>query len=418
MRNERGDGGNHDGPDTRLRGASPGVVADAIRTRDPLPGTSGFAGLLADPPERSGPVLVRDVLGRQPLFVERNANRPICSVAWGFDPTALDDPVAVPAGSVVADAGTDPKNGRRSRRIWSLPTTEPADPEAAQAAVDDAIDKALTDLHFGAGSNADRTDSSGDTAEHSGDADERLAVAFSGGVDSGLVASAVPNAPCYVAGFEGCHDLSAARAAADAMALDLRVVEITHDDLRRVIPEIAAATGRRNPMDLNIAVPLYLTAEAAAADGIDRLAVGQGADELFGGYSKVVEPAADQRVDADTVRGARTETVRTLPAQLERDVLALRAAGVEPVAPLLDDRVVDAALRLPGSLLATSAERKIALRRTAAERLPESVWSADKKAVQYGTYVAREIDRLARQNGFKRRMDDHVGQYIESLLTT
>ncbi|MFO7949927.1 MAG: hypothetical protein R6U36_06120 [Candidatus Fermentibacteraceae bacterium] len=30
-------------------------------------------------------------------------------------------------------------------------------------------------------------------------------------------------------------------------------------------------------MDLAIAVPLYLAAEAAAADGIDRLAVGQGA---------------------------------------------------------------------------------------------------------------------------------------------
>jgi len=30
-----------------------------------------------------------------------------------------------------------------------------------------------------------------------------LAVAFSGGIDSGVVAAAVPDAPCYVAGFEG-----------------------------------------------------------------------------------------------------------------------------------------------------------------------------------------------------------------------
>jgi asparagine synthase (glutamine-hydrolysing) len=48
--------------------------------------------------------------------------------------------------------------------------------------------------------------------------------------------------------------------------------------------------------------------------------------------------------------------------------------------------------------------------------LPPSVAGADKKAVQYGSYVSRELDRLARQAGFKRRMDDHVGQYIESLL--
>jgi len=30
--------------------------------------------------------------------------------------------------------------------------------------------------------------------------------------------------------------------------------------------------------------------------------------------------------------------------------------------------------------------------------------------------VARELDRLARQDGFKRRMDDHVTKYVESLL--
>jgi asparagine synthase (glutamine-hydrolysing) len=44
------------------------------------------------------------------------------------------------------------------------------------------------------------------------------------------------------------------------------------------------------------------------------------------------------------------------------------------------------------------------------------VRTADKKAVQYGTYVSRELDRLARQAGFKRRMDDHVGQYLDALL--
>ncbi|MFD1570767.1 asparagine synthase C-terminal domain-containing protein, partial [Halorubrum laminariae] len=232
------------------------------------------------------------------------------------------------------------------------------------------------------------------------------------------VAAAVPDVPRYVAGFEGCHDVAAAREAAAATdrAVDLRVVEITHEELLRAVRAVAGATGRRNPMDVAIAVPLYLVAEAAAADGFDRLAVGQGADELFGGYSKVEAPARDGRVDADTVRGARTETVRTLPAQLERDVLAVRAAGAEPVAPLLDDRIVAAALALPGDHLAADDERKIALRRAAAGRVPESVRVADKKAVQYGTYVSRELDRLARQAGFKRRMDDHVGQYLDDLL--
>ncbi|MBP1902090.1 asparagine synthase (glutamine-hydrolyzing) [Halorubrum trapanicum] len=391
--------------DSALRGAAPNRVRAALRDGDPLPGGCGFAGFLTDPPDRESPVLVRDALGRQPLFVERDAldpetdRRPTDPGAWDFDRGACDDPKSVPAGSVVSAAGTE--------RVWRLPDSEPtADREVALSAVDDAVTGALDDL-------ASSVRSAGRGEEGGGD----LAVAFSGGVDSGLVAAAVPEAPCYVAGFEGSHDVAAARDAADAMGRDLRVVEITHDDLTRAVRSVAAATGRRNPMDVAIAVPLYLTAEAAAADGFDRLAVGQGADELFGGYSKVVDPAEDPRVDADTVRGARTETVRTLPDQLARDVLALRAAGVEPSTPLLDDRVVAAALALPDDLLVDGDERKVALRRVAAGRVPESVSTADKKAVQYGTYVSRELDRLARRAGYKRRMDDHVGKYVEALCS-
>ena len=384
-----------------LRGAPADRVRAALSDGEPLPGGRGFAGLLADPPDREGPVLVRDVLGRQPLFVEAAAldagteANPTAPGAWGFARSALDEPEPVPAGSVVSAAGTE--------RVWRLPDPGPtADREAALATVEDAVSAALDDLSNGSPASA-------------GAAAGDLAVAFSGGVDSGLVAAAVPEAPCYVAGFEGSHDVAAARDAASAMERGLRVVEITHDDLGRAVRAVAAATGRRNPMDVAISVPLFLTAEAAAADGFDRLAVGQGADELFGGYSKVVDPAEDPRVDADTVRGARTETVRTLPDQLERDVLALRAAGVEPATPLLDDRVVAAALALPDDLLVDGEERKVALRRVAAERVPASVHAADKKAVQYGTYVSRELDRLARQAGFKRRLDDHVGKYVESL---
>ena len=408
-----------------LRGADAATIRAAMRARDPLPGTGGFAGSLqvdasawSGTEHGAGPVLVRDVLGRQPLFVEATAADPTEPDAWGFDPGSLTTPEPVPPGTVVAADG--------AVECWSLPEPSAAEPARAQAAVESALTAALATLDRDEAARdeaagAAEDDGAGEDNARDGQRNKEstggLAVAFSGGVDSALVASGAPDAPCYVAGFEGCHDIAAAREAATAMDRTLRVVDITHDALRRAVVDVALATGRRNPMDLAIAVPLYLTAKAAAADGADRLAVGQGADELFGGYSKVVKPADDHRVDANTVRGARTETVRTLPAQLERDVLTLRAAGVEPVAPLLDDALVAAALRVPASLLATPTARKIALRRAAMDRVPESVRTAEKKAVQYGTYVSRELDRLARQRGFKRRLDDHVGQYIEALLT-
>ena len=391
-------------PQPPLRGADPDVIRAALDAGDPLPGASdrwpaamgGFGGCLDDR-------LVRDVLGRQPIYSEADAADPTADGVWAFSPDELDDPVVVPPGSVRTAAGDE--------TVLTFPDPPAADSDAAMAAVTDALAGAL---------GVDDTENTAtDDAENNAPDD---AVAFSGGIDSTLVASGFPDAPLYVVGFEGCHDIAAAREAAAAIdrADDLTVIELTHDDLIDAVPRVAAAIGRTNPMDVTIALPLLAVAERAAADGYDRLALGQGADELFGGYSKVVEPADDHRVEGDTVRGAVRETIETLPDQLERDVCGLSAAGVEPVTPFLQDRVVDAALRLPGELLATPEARKVALRRFARETvgLPEAVAGADKKAVQYGTYVSRELDRLARQNGYKRRMNDHVGQYIRELCDT
>jgi asparagine synthase (glutamine-hydrolysing) len=367
---------------TALRGAAPGVVRDAFDRREPLPGTGGFAGRLDG-------TLLRDILGRQPLFSE--ADDPS---VWSFDPRDLDEPEPVPAGVARDDDG--------DRTVWSVPEPAAGDPDETAQTVREAVLTSVRAVEVEA--KAGRVDC--------GD----LAVALSGGVDSALVAVGVPDAPCYVAGFPGSHDVAAARDAAAAMGRELRVVELTHDGLERAVPEVARATGRTNAMDLNIALPLYLVAERVAADGYDRLALGQGADELFGGYAKVVDPAEDGRVAAEKTREATREVIASLPDELERDVLTLRAAGVEPVTPLLHDRVIRAALRLPDDLLVSGDVRKVALRRAAEGVVPDSVRTAEKKAVQYGTYVARELDRLARQAGFKRRMNDHVGQYVASLL--
>lgn len=349
-----------------IHGADPAGIGRAIEERDPLPGGRGFAGRLPDGR------LVRDVLGRYPLFVERAGGK------WAFSPTELDDPVSFPAGHV------------DDERVWSLP-----DPP-----VFGTEDEALREL-------------AGALEESLAIDAEGVAVAFSGGVDSAVVASR-RDAPLYVVGFEGSHDIEAARESARAMGRELRIVECTHADVERAIPRVARATGRANAMDVGIALSLFLVAERAVEDGFDRLAVGQGADELFGGYEKVVR--ADDRVAADSVRGATREVIAGLPDQLERDVLAIRAAGAEPVAPLLDDRVVRAALRLDGPMLATEGERKRLFRRAAREFVPSEVASRKKKAVQYGSLIARELDRLARQAGYKRRMDAHVTRYVESLL--
>lgn len=357
-----------------MQGADPAVVRQALESGNALPGTTGFAG------ELDG-VLVRDVLGRFPLFSEADA-----PTKSSIDPTDLEDPNPVPAGHRRDHTGDE--------RVWSLPRPDPF-PTLHQAV--SSVRSALL--------------------ESIDDVESDPPVAFSGGVDSSIVATRF-DGPLYVGGFEGSHDVKAALSSADALdrSGDLRIVGFEHNDLERAVPRIVTATGRSNPMDVAIAIPLYLVAERVAADGHGRLALGQGADELFGGYAKVAKAPDDPRLEASTIRGATREVVATLPGQLERDVLVLRAAGVEPVLPLLHDRVVSSALRLDDEQLVRGAERKVALRR-AVNFLPDAARKREKKAVQYGSLVSRELDRLARQAGFKRRMDDHVGRYIDSLCS-
>lgn len=364
-----------------LLGASPETIRMARSRSDPLPGTTGFAGALDD-------TLVRDVLGRYPLFVETD---PECSHQWSHDPTELNAPASFPAGCV-QQREPDGSPAGTPRQVWTLPDSGPeTDSAVAVRAVREALEKSIAEV---------------DT--------EGLAIAFSGGVDSALLAAHL-DVPLYTVGFPDSHDIEAARTAAALLDRELNTIELDHETLESAVPTVATAIGRSNAMDVQIALGLYLVGERVSADGFDRLALGQGADELFGGYAKVAKAPDDDRVDAETVRGARREVLETLPDQLERDTLALWAAGVDPVVPILHDRVIRAGLTLSGNLLVDGETRKVALRRAARPWLPEELAVRDKKAMQYGSLLARELDRLARQAGYKRRMENHIQRYIESL---
>jgi asparagine synthase (glutamine-hydrolysing) len=353
-----------------IRGASADAIRVTLSNGEALPGLGGFAGRLPDGR------LVRDALGREPLYVDGEA--------WAWDPRELDEPSVFPAGS----AGS---LGEEPRAVLSVPPSRERAPTEAANSLESALDDALSRIPDG------------------------TPVGFSGGVDSAVVATATADVG-YVVGLPDAPDVEAARDGAAAMGLDLQVVELDLPAIEAAVPPVARAIALSDPMDVGIAVGLYLLGRAVSADGHDRVALGQGADELFAGYQKVAQAPTDDRLSAQTVRGARDEMLGTIPHQAARDVSALRAAGVEPVMPFLADGVVEAALELPASMLVCDGTRKACLRDIARDRLPARLADREKTAMQYGSRIAREIDRLAREAGFKRREPDHVRRYIEARL--
>ena len=225
-------------------------------------------------------------------------------------------------------------------------------------------------------------------------------VAFSGGVDSGLVAG-LAHLPCVTVGIEGSHDSAWAAKAARMMGLELTIVSPTEEEvveaLARVVEVIPDPT---NPVEASIAATMYFAAAWAGEQGHTRILAGQGADELFGGY-------------------ARYLTSPDLAAELEQDFADLRRQGARDQAvaalhgayfsmPYLDVRVVRAARSIPAAERVRGGVRKYPLRVVAQEYIPAEIARAEKKAMQYGSGIWRIIQRLARQNGYKKSVQGYL----------
>ena len=219
----------------------------------------------------------------------------------------------------------------------------------------------------------------------------------SGGLDSSLVAhllrSIVP-VELTVVGTEASRDLASARAGALLLNLPLSEVTIGASDLEVALRRFPDEFKRlREPLR---SVDLALAAAFARASG-PRVAVGQGADELFFGYAhfRGLSPA-------DARRRAEQDWTVLESQEWPRARRMANAFGLDLVSPFLDPAVVSIARALAPP--ATSEPPKAALRRVAIEvGLPEALANAPKRALQYGSGVHRLV----------RRMDHGAGRVPE-----
>jgi asparagine synthase (glutamine-hydrolysing) len=233
---------------------------------------------------------------------------------------------------------------------------------------------------------------------------KEVAVAFSGGLDSSLVAFLAQECGVKVrlvtVGLENMPETRYAEDVARALNMPIQVKTYTIDDVEKVLPKVLWLIEEPNPLSAGIAIPLYWTAETLAAHGLNVLFAGQGADELFGGYHRYLNTYAEKGADA-VQKALFSDVVDCYATNFQRDTQTCAGLYVELRLPFADLRVVKFALSLPLSLKIESPTdrlRKRVLRKTAESfGLPELIVTKAKKAVQYATGVDKALRKLAKK---------------------
>lgn len=236
------------------------------------------------------------------------------------------------------------------------------------------------------------------------------AIAFSGGLDSSLIAALCPEAELYSVGMTGSHDIMQTKKAALLLGMEdkLHLHELTVDDVKNALPDVIRAIESIQPQMVSIAMPLFFASKDAHDDGLRVMLSGQGADELFAGYKRY------EKMQPLELESALTSDLDNIAQNnLERDDAVTMANSVELRVPYLDRDVLELALRIAPELKIKNGVRKYILRLAAGKILPDELTGKDKKAAQYSSGIYSAIEKLARKNGFMK-VKDYLGD-SESL---
>jgi asparagine synthase (glutamine-hydrolysing) len=165
-------------------------------------------------------------------------------------------------------------------------------------------------------------------------------------------------------------------------------------DFIRKRHELPPGAATVNPVIVGVQAALFYAFREARRHAT-RVLVGQGADELFGGYKRY-ESMPPERMR----RRMRQDLAHLVDVARPIEARVAQHHGVEPRYPYLHEGVVAAAESLPSDVLVHEGERKRVLRRVA-ERigLPGDVARVPKTAAQYGSGIAGLLRSMAQNQG-------------------
>ncbi len=322
-----------------------------------------YAFILFDE-ERDRYLVARDPMGVMPLYTGRDAEGTfyVASEMKALVPMCKEIEVFPPGHVLDSEVGELRPFVAPGWRTFAEVKDGASDPALVRGALEDAVQRQLmTDVPYG--------------------------VLLSGGLDSSVIAATAqkfaaqrvedggrpwwPTLHSFAIGLEGSPDLAAAQTVADHIGTEhhsfVFTVQEGLDALRDVIYHLETF----DVTTVRASTPMYLMARRIRAMGIKMVLSGEGADEIFGGYLYFHK--------APDAQAFHEETVRKLDRLHSYDCLrankSMAAWGIEARVPFLDQRFLDAAMKLdPVCKMPRDGKmEKHVLREAFSGTLPESV---------------------------------------------
>lgn len=365
-----------------------GVSRTLVCLRKPIP--SSLVTLLKDldgiyaailNSKEKGIYALRDPLGIKPLYYGRGRNFiALASERKALWAVGVKHPVSFPPGSI----------GRFSKHIDIRRLPFLLDGKPTSGAINRSIDTVILMLRES-------------VKKRTKDA-RRVAMAFSGGLDSSLIAFLTRElglkVELYAALIEDAPEIEGVSEAARLLDLPLNLEVREMDSILGELDEILWFIEEPDRMKLEVAMPLYMAAMKAYRDGHRMIFSGQGSDELFGGYRKFLSILGEKGWNG--LDNAIKEAVKnSYRINFERDEPVITGVGLTGRFPYTDRNLTCFGLKLSPKLKIYGEGdnlRKRILREAALKLgLPKPLALKQKRSAQYGSGVHYAITKIAKK---------------------
>lgn len=227
---------------------------------------------------------------------------------------------------------------------------------------------------------------------------KKIGVAFSGGVDSTLLAKILSDLGYEIVlltiGFANSHDVKFATEVNQILDYEHQIYEIDPTNFSTITTKIKQIIQTDNLSWNENCIAFYYVAKLANSLGIDTVVTANGIDELFCGYNAY----------RDAISEGPEKVLEIMEKKIENETKMMKAVNmvtsefnVSFLQPLLSPMFIDFAKTIPLTEKIHSSEdliRKHIIRKLASEiGIPKLSYTKRKKALQYGSQIHKALIR-------------------------